>query len=320
MLAKHKVTVLITALNEQEHILQLLFALAKQTYPVDEIVIVDGGSTDKTRDFVAKFNQAFPKMNVKLIQKKSNISQARNIASKAARNNLLASIDVGCIPQFDWLEKLIAKYDQTQAPVVAGFYFGLSQTDFQKAVIPYVLIMPDKLNPATFLPATRSMLYTKEIWQQMGGFKEYLQVSEDLDFARRIKKAQIPISVATDAKVGWIPRTTLAQFIQMISKFAYYDVVAGIFRPKVGLIFGRYLIGLSIISFFWYYLGPESALIFLASFLGLYCLWSISKNIRYARSGWPWLPVLQISSDVAIMIATTLAIFHFSLLKLLGKK
>jgi glycosyltransferase involved in cell wall biosynthesis len=310
------VSVIITVLNEQDTILDLLKALANQTYPAKEIIIVDGGSQDKTFDLLKKFSQSHPSLNLKLkIKPGYNISQGRNWGIKQAKNELIAITDAGCVPQKDWLEELVYTYLETNKPVVAGYYYGLAQTPFEQAVVPYVLVMPDQIQPHLFLPASRSMLMEKKVWKKVGGFPERLQVSEDFSLAHKLKKLSIPIAFSQEAKVGWKPRKSLQQFIKMIFNFAQGDILAGIIRRRVVLLFARYLIGFGLVLFlftsinFWVGLGIILALIL--TYLG----WAIFKNIRYTKNGWYWLPILQISSDLAVMMGTV-----SGLLKLVKEK
>jgi len=164
---------------------------------------------------------------------------------------------------------------------------------------------PGYKNKQTFLPATRSMLISKQTWKKLGGFDESLSHNEDYAFAKKIQSSY-PIVFAPKAVVGWLPRKNLTEFTKMIYRFAKGDIQAGILRPKVILIFARYAIAS---YFFFFYLPkifPQTTTvailttIFLAALL-LYSTWAILKNKKYVKHGWYYLPVLQISSDLAVM-------------------
>ncbi|MBD3250133.1 MAG: glycosyltransferase [Candidatus Pacebacteria bacterium] len=297
------ISLIITTLNEQETVARLLEAIAAQTRQPSELIIVDGGSTDNTQQLIKNFQASQPKLKLKLLSRSgSNISQGRNFAISQAENELIAITDAGCVPEPNWLEELEKAYLQTGKPVVAGYYTALPENNFQQAVVPYVLVMPDKVNPNNFLPASRSMLLEKKIWEQLGGFPEHLEVSEDFAFANQLVKNQVPIAFAPQARVGWLPRQNLVQFAKMIYRFARDDIRAGLLRPKVGLIFIRYLVNLLILVWLW----PDLVKLglFAGAALSAYSWWAIAKNKRYVPDGWFWLPVLQIISDLAVMSGT----------------
>lgn len=192
--------------------------------------------------------------------------------------------------------------------MVAGYYRGLATTPLAEAVIPYVLVMPDQVDPTDFLPATRSMLLKKAVWRQLGGFDETLNHNEDYAFARRLQANKYQIAFAQNAIVLWHPRTTLKSFIVMIYRFAIGDAESGCYRPKVGLVFLRYLlvkVGVMLLA-----LTSGAALagwVLLGVFL-LYSCWAVLKNYRYAQNGWYWLPVLQYCADGAVMVGTAIGL------------
>lgn len=301
------ISVVVTVLNEEQTILSLLKALSEQTLLPAEVIIADGGSRDNTTLLIQEFAKKYPQLHCQLIVKKGNRSIGRNEAISKARSSWIAITDAGCVPHPDWLEKLSAAAEKISTTdfVVAGYYDAQPQTPFEEAVVPYVLVMSDQLHPNAFLPATRSMLMSKSAWKKVNGFNENLSDNEDYAFAHAIKKAQISLSFTAAAKVTWKPRTTLNQFMWMIFRFARGDAQARIWRPKVLLILGRYFLA-ALLAVGWV-LGqlPISTLV-LIYLIGLffYCCWAIQKNRRYVPHGWFWLPVLQITSDLAVIKGT----------------
>jgi hypothetical protein len=191
--------------------------------------------------------------------------------------------------------------------VVAGYYYSLAETPFEQAVTPYALVMPDRVNAETFLPATRSMLLPTAVWQQVGRFDVELSDNEDYAFAQELVAAEVPIVFSQSAQVGWQPRSTLGGFWKMIYRFARGDAYAGIWRPKVGVLFLRYLVGALLVLAATTH--PILWLVIIAALLA-YVAWSISKNYRYVPDGRYWLPVLQLVSDVAVMVGTIMGIIR----------
>lgn len=293
----NNISIIVTILNEENTILSLLNSIKSQTLKSNEIIIIDGGSSDKSVLLINSFVKNNPKLNIKIKIKEGNRSIGRNYAIKISKNNLIAITDAGCTLDKNWLKELVYVYKKSNSPVIAGYYSAGNTnkkplTSFQKAVVPYALVMPDKVNPETFLPATRSMLIEKKTFLNSGGFNEKLNDNEDFAFAHKIKNKNIKISFAKKAIAFWQPRNNVSSFYNMIFRFARGDVFAGIVRPKVILIFVRY--------FIFGFLFLANFKLFLAT-ICFYTAWSIQKNKKYVDDGWIYLPVLQFTSDVAVM-------------------
>jgi len=296
-----RISVVVTVLNEEKTIRALLESLRQQTYLPDEIIIVDGGSTDATWNILQSSKSTAGKPRLVLLQKEGNRSIGRNYGFQQARNEIVAVTDAGCFPFKNWLKELVVTYVEKQVRVVAGYYEGQAKTPFEQAVIPYALVMPDKVNPAAFLPATRSMFLDKKVWKEVGGFDESLSDNEDYAFAKQIKNNNIALAFTSKAIVTWFPRSDLKSFANMIYRFARGDVQAGIVRPKVVFIFIRYILFVIAATVLLALGQPLLVLAKVGIWLCIYSLWAIFKNIRYVPRGWYWLPVLQLVSDVEVM-------------------
>ena len=169
--------------------------------------------------------------------------------------------------------------------------------------------MPDRVIPETFLPAARSMAFKKSIWEKAGHFPEEYSHNEDYVFARRLKKIGAKIFFVREAVAYWLPRNNFKQAFIMFFRFAFGDAEAGIYRPKIFLIFLRYLFIFSLIIFD-ILLNSSFILYFICFILILYIIWAIGKNFKYIKS---WqalyiLPAMQIVSDAAVLSGTTIGL------------
>ena len=296
-----KTSFIATVLNEEKTIDALLNSLAKQTKKPEEIIIVDGGSTDQTVAKIKAFQKKHPELKIKVFVKKgANRSQGRNLAIKKAQNEVIAISDAGGELDRRWLEKISQPFNDPSVEVVAGYFRGKGKNVFEECVATFTLTVPHRVDPKNFLPTSRSMAIRQKTWQKFGGFPEEFSDNEDFVFSTRLKKEGAKIVFVPEAVFYWYPRENLQSFTKMIFRFARGDAFAGLRYPKVATVFSRYLLAFALICLlpFYPFLTPLTIMLAVA-----YLLWPIFKNYRYVKK-WPaffFLPLLQITTDLAIM-------------------
>jgi hypothetical protein len=183
-------------------------------------------------------------------------------------------------------------------------------TPFQKAASVYLGVLPRKFD-TNFLPSSRSLAFTKKIWEEMGGFPENIEGTvEDTQFNKKLLKANAKISRVKGAVVEWGMPTTIKEFYSKVSGYAKGDALTKIWifpgkglmshNIKSLLILLRYILGLCIfvLSFKYRVLLPALVILFL-----FYLLWSYRK-VFLEFGDWKvalWGPVFQITSDIAVI-------------------
>ena len=313
-----KVSFIATVYNEEASVGELLKSLIRQSEKPDEIIIVDGGSTDATAKITSNFIHSASsgqisnkQIKFKFIVKKGNRAVGRNEAIKNASNEIIVCSDAGCVLDKDWIKNIIKPFANSTADVVAGYYKGNAKNIFEKCLIPYVLVMPDKIDENNFLPASRSMALRKSIWKRAGGFPQEFNNNEDYVFAKRLKAISANIVFEKKAIVYWTPRSNLNEAFTMFYRFAKGDSESRISRPKVILIFVRYITVLILLSLF-FLLKSYIILNTLYSVLLTYILWSIFKNYKYVKDirAIFYLPLIQFTSDIAVILGTITGLYE----------
>src|SRR5215212_4584544 len=98
-----QVSVIVPVKNEEQSIDRLLRGLLSQSHPPAEIVITDGGSTDRTKEIIASWQKRSPIPIHLIAEAQAFPGRGRNLAIQRAKHEWIASIDAGIEPALDWL-------------------------------------------------------------------------------------------------------------------------------------------------------------------------------------------------------------------------
>ncbi len=263
------ISVVVTVLNEGESVRPLMESLAAQTLPPDEVVIVDGGSRDNTVAILREYESRLPLSVV--VKAGANISQGRNRGIALARGDVIAVTDAGVILQRDWLAQITEPLvDDPAREVVSGFFVADARSVFEAAMGAAVLPLPDEIDPATFLPSSRSIAFRKSAWEAVGGYPEWLDYCEDLIFDLRLKE-RTTFALRRDAVVYFRPRGSLRAFFKQYYRYARGDGKADLWRKRHAIRYATYfaaapliaLLALRVHRLFWG-LFPLGGLVYLA--------------------------------------------------------
>lgn len=98
------VSIIIVNYNGRKYLEKCLSSLLHQSYPSIEIIFVDNGSKDDSVDYIKK---EFP--DVKIIASRENLGFAKgnNIGIRAARGELIATLNTDTEVTSNWLEELV---------------------------------------------------------------------------------------------------------------------------------------------------------------------------------------------------------------------
>lgn len=213
-------TVIMTVKNDPVECATTLSSLALQSRPPNEIIVVDGGSTDDTVRLIRQYKQNLPHLAV-IEAPGANIARGRNIAASHASSTVIATIDSGCRAETQWLEKLMAPFDaDPDTEFVAGTYRIDGHTLLEQVVgLATMRGQLEPVDPESFNPSARSMALTKDLWSRAGGWPEWIHFSEDTLFDHKIRRMNATWRFAGDATVHWRPRGTLGSIAKQFYRY-----------------------------------------------------------------------------------------------------
>jgi glycosyltransferase involved in cell wall biosynthesis len=300
-----RVSVVTTVLNEAESLPRLLDSLAAQSRSPDEVIICDGGSTDGTLALL----EAERRLPLRLIQRPgANISQGRNTAIGIVTGDAIAVTDSGVRLSPQWLEKIVAPFADASVQAVAGFFCPDPQNAFETAMGATALPELREIDPAHFLPSSRSIAFRKSAWAAVGGYPEWLDYCEDLVFDFRLRERCGPFAFAPEALVYFRPRPSLGAFFRQYYCYARGDGKADLWRKRHAVRYLTYLVAAPGIALAGWLVHPLLWALYLIAVPGMFWLpwlrlarlWNGLSLVQKAQAVL-WVPLIRIAGDVAKM-------------------
>jgi len=223
-----KIAVNIAVYNEESTIGGLIENLLVQTLKTDEIVIVDDGSTDKT----AKIIKQYAKCNNQIkyyYQKNAGPAAARNIAWKNSNADICVFTDGDCKPNKDWLEKLIAPFENLDIAAAGGTYRTLNENNLLAKFIG-LEIESKYRNVKGCIDAHGSynLAIKKNVLQEFNGFDERYKFpsGEDWDLTYKISNKYkiifVPLAIVGHYHPENLKKYLLNQFWRAFDRVKLY--------------------------------------------------------------------------------------------------
>jgi len=235
-----KVSLITTVKNEADSMERLLESLLIQSRRPEEVIVVDGGSTDGTVEVIRAYQGRLPLKII--IGEGFNISQGRNAAIAQAQGEIIASTDAGVRLDPDWLKYLLEPFEKDDSiDVVSGFFLPDPQSLFEVVLGATVLPTLSEIAPQGFLPSSRSIAFRREAWKEVGGYPEWLDYCEDLVFDFRLRHTGFNFLFAPQAVVYFRPRPHLTDFFRQYYRYARGDGKADLWRRRHAIRYLSYL-------------------------------------------------------------------------------
>lgn len=216
----YEVAIVIPTLNEERFISRCLNSIIKQTYEFEkmDVMIIDGGSNDKTKDIVAEYQKSH--QNIRFIENKKKIqSAAFNIGFKKSTAPYIIRLDAHaeydskyislCIENLKQDEKRgnvggrcnILPFNQSiwaqTNAILNHSRFGIGGAAFRVS------------NEAHNTDSVPFGTFPRKIIEKIGGMREDLPRGEDNEYNSRIRKAGYKIFFDPNIISSYFARPTL---------------------------------------------------------------------------------------------------------------
>jgi glycosyltransferase involved in cell wall biosynthesis len=183
---KPELSIVIPTYNEKENIQNILRALNHQTAARKdyEIIVVDGGSKDGTRNLATKFGAD----NV-IVQKGEGIAGAKNDGANVAKGRILATMDADVIPTETWIQKLLNRFEREQIVGLAGVSASIEQDSISRLSLRLLAVWA-RLCAAVGRPllSGQGSAIRLDVFKRIGGFKPEYNMIHDVEIGMRARK------------------------------------------------------------------------------------------------------------------------------------
>ena len=108
-----KVSVIVTVYNTEKYVEECIISLINQTYKNIEVILIDGGSTDKTPEICHEYEKEYE--NIRVVHKENEgVSAARNRGIEEATGDYILFVDGDDWIDFDCVEKMYDVAEKNQ--------------------------------------------------------------------------------------------------------------------------------------------------------------------------------------------------------------
>jgi succinoglycan biosynthesis protein ExoA len=232
MTARQAVSVVLPIRNEADAIAACLDGIDAQTYPSDlvEVLVVDGMSTDTTRDIVLERSAADPR--IRLIDNVERITPtALNAGIRAASHDVIVRMDGHSVPAVDYIEQCVRALEESDAWAVGGTMDRTGRTPAERA-IARATSMPLGVGNSTHNYATTGTwvetvylgTWRREVFERVGLFDPELVRDQDDELSYRIRAAGGRIWFDPRITCEYRPRPSLRTLFRQYREYACFKV------------------------------------------------------------------------------------------------
>jgi glycosyltransferase involved in cell wall biosynthesis len=202
-----------------------LDALARQRCEAAwEVVVVDNGSSDGTRQVAEGYCNRLPRLVIVDAVDRRGAAYARNTGAQAAQGENVAFCDADDEVDDNWLPAVAAALRKHEA-----IAFRTDTAKLNPGADGRMINQSDGLQPYTYPPylpySGGTIAMRRDLFLKLGGFDESMLACEDADLCWRLQHAGVPLVFARDALVHVRLRTSLGAMCRQARLWGEYNVV-----------------------------------------------------------------------------------------------
>jgi glycosyltransferase involved in cell wall biosynthesis len=217
--------------NEIKALPALLAALVDQDCDSFEIIVADGGSTDRTREFVAQFASTSRVPVILVDNAKIRSGPGRNAGARQASGEIIVFLDGHCtIPSRSLLRDTIALFEYTAIDCLCRPQPLLAHTNSATGKLIAAVrastlghgrdsLIYDTQCSGFVDPASSGASYRRRVFDTIGFYDETFDACEDVEFNTRLRKAGMKAYTDPRLTVHYEPRGSLRALARQMANY-----------------------------------------------------------------------------------------------------
>lgn len=233
------VSVVVPMRNEQRFIERCLRSLMAQNYPQDrfEVIVVDGGSDDGSRDILESLSPEFTALRV-VENRGRHTGRGLNIGLALAQGEVIARLDAHAVAAPGFIRESVAALERTGADVVGGPITTLGEGRVGES-IAIAISSPFGVGNATFRYSRREQwtdtvafpAYRRDVFDRFGTFAE-IEAGEDDEFHYRLRDGGARILLTPAISTTYYSRRSLWGLAKQYFSYGQAKVVVLSRHPR----------------------------------------------------------------------------------------
>lgn len=163
----YKLSVVIPAYNAQKFISRCISSALASDLKAIEVIAVDDGSTDETKDILSWYENMYPQFFKKIFKENGGAAEARNYGIAESKGHYIAFIDSDDMIRPDAYSTMYDSLQKTGADIAIG---RLYKVDNDKYYVRHTLPLPayKAINPEEYLRLLFTQTYNNvAVWNKM---------------------------------------------------------------------------------------------------------------------------------------------------------
>ncbi|MFP5345793.1 MAG: glycosyltransferase family 2 protein [Actinomycetes bacterium] len=235
----NRVTVVVPARNEEVAVGRCLDSILEQDWEDMEVLVVDGASTDGSRDVVAQRQQRDPRVRL-LHNERQIIPVALNLALAEATGRWLVRVDAHATIPRDYVRRAVEHLSTGLYGGVGGRKDGAGVTTAGRAI---AAAMGSRFGvggstyhrgtaPLTDVEHVPFGAYPVALLRELGGWDERLRVNQDFELDFRLRESGHRILFDPQMRIDWQSRQSVRELFWQYHRYGRGKVSVAWLHPS----------------------------------------------------------------------------------------